>query len=217
MQLSIRLPASKGQEGTDVGKKVMLALAVLCAAMLLGGCVFPGSSVTVIRVKGRVIDPRGDGIPRMKVELLFPAEYGLSQLDAKYANASKYGHYNQVFALHTNDAGEFQHTFEPVTYSVMVRLIPPGRRPEYPPPPQFALRIGDVSSEGFAVSFQGEKLVYRKLDWVSRQWTSGVIEDMDGFLSGALTAERLPCGEGSYCDGWTTEIVVKVPRESLGK
>ncbi len=129
------------KKSSSIKRLGLLLWVVSGFGILVPGCAAPGSAVTQVHIRGRMINARGEPVARQAVQLLLPASYGLAGLDARMGKPSRYGHKDQVVMVRTDPDGRIEHAFAETTYSIAFWLLPPlGPCPKKPPKPWVLLR-----------------------------------------------------------------------------
>jgi hypothetical protein len=129
----------------------------------VGGCGFPGSGLTRIGVEGKVVAEDGSPLAHEMMVWILPAGYGLAGLD-RLSPPGMFGHKTQEGSVRTDDKGRFSHMFEPVTYSMVFYIIPPGLvLPLWPPKPALGLRLPNRSNDLCVVEFRRREAKWRVL------------------------------------------------------
>ncbi len=119
---------------------------------LMSACALPGSSATHVSIAGELLGPQGEPIPGQQIEIILPAEYGLSDIDLSHGTPEEYHHHAQRALVTTDALGSFAHSFAPVTYSTRFWLLPPaGSFFKEPPEPGFFVRLLPNADEFYSV------------------------------------------------------------------
>jgi hypothetical protein len=190
-----------------------------CVLVLLllafSGCVAPGSASAQVRVAGRLTTAEGNALGNEEVKVILPAAYGLSGLDAKMLSPATYGHYEQEVVVATDENGEFQHEFEPVTYSIVVFFLPPlGARPSHPPPPFVLVSVpSKMGTQAYLVGLTDGEAQYRVFDLSVMKSQTATLDAGTGPLAADFEKQEFRsegrCGR--LLKGWTVWLQLSPP------
>ena len=181
-----------------------LGIVIAClASAASAGCVAPGSSVTQVEFRGRMLDPAGEPMAHRAVKVCLPAGYGLRGLDAAWGKPADYGHRDQWAWVTTEAHASFAHRFKPVSYSVLFWLLPPlgaGR----PPKPVVGLRSRLASGEWFLVYVDGDESRAVRF----REATDGRAPVPGAAAKPVVTFRKRADGSPA---GWTSDVTITRP------
>ncbi|MDX2109048.1 MAG: hypothetical protein SFY80_02280 [Verrucomicrobiota bacterium] len=143
----------------------IFALIFAIPALLLSGCVAPGSSVGRVGLKAQLDKPY---TAAMELRAVLTKEYGLGGLDRHFGKPEDYGNRDIVkVAPLTNE--KFQIEFPRLVYHIDFWMLPPlGALPRQPPPPMFWIELSDSPDEVYQVGFVKHQFKYRVWDRSSR-------------------------------------------------
>jgi hypothetical protein len=182
-----------------------IVLATCCAA-LITGCTIPSSSATHVSVSGQVFSTGGEPLVGKRIELILPAEYGLSELDTSHGRPEEFGHQAQRVVVVTDSLGSFSYSFAPVTYTTPFWFLPPmGTLFKHPPEPFFVLRFAENSDydESYSVLVKEKDTVYA----IRRDPQSSRLSKVTP-KSVEITGKLYPDKRGETC-GWIADIRLK--------
>jgi len=169
------------------GLKIIFSfIKLICLILLFTQCVAPGSGLTRFSVTGQI---KLDTIKNddKAIELILPQHYGLSGLDAKMGQPSDYGHFRQDTIMQPDSIGNFDHLFEPTTYSAAFWIIPPlGFLPKYGPPPFFGVKLNKYSPFVYVIAFPKKQLDYKVYDIRTNKYLDSNKTDELKHLTGNL-------------------------------
>ena len=153
--ISWEAPASLRQITSWLGSAMrVLPVAIvscLCAVLLLG-CIFPGSSSGRVSIRGSLELSTGEPLPDREVRFVLPAAYGLGGLDLVLGAPEDFGHQDHTFSVTTDQEGEFSLDLGDLIYHVNVWLLPPlGGFPRHPPAPFLIVHVPSFPGEYYAV------------------------------------------------------------------
>jgi hypothetical protein len=178
-------------------------------------CAAPGSSLTRVRVKGRVTTLDGAAAQNERIGLRLPAGYGLAGLDARWGEPAMYGHVDQDTVVTTDANGQFEVLFRPVTYSIMFFFLPPlGARPRYPPAPHLVVGFVDrLPNMGYLMAFTGGEFGYRVINFSAGEYETEILGGDEGPVWAVLQKEDFPTEWQPDVEmrGWTVVLELRLP------
>jgi len=183
----------------------VLALAALAA---LTGCAFPGSSLTQVEFRGRLVDEGGAPLVGEQLRLTLPAGYGLAGLDRTFGEPSDYGHRDQIAVVRTDTDGRFAHVFEPTTYSMSFFLLPPlGAIPGDPPAPAIYIRWPEHAPTMLVVQNDDDEIECWIYDPVAHERRADSRETVVGAAS--LTEIHATDEDAKGLRGWRLDVTIR--------
>ncbi len=133
-------------------ERTLLIGLFLFFAVFTTGCVSRGSSWGTLSVEGRILDPAGNPIEGMKLEVLLPQAYGLREKELAAGQAMDFGKPKRLARFETDADGKFEGTMGEQGYQRDVWVFPPrGPVPAAPPPPAFLIRMPGITDESYYI------------------------------------------------------------------
>lgn len=169
-----------------------------CCALSVGGCVFPGSSIGYLSVRGSLESASGERLSDREIQFILPATYGLDGLDLVFSKPEDFGNKNRPFRVTTNGNGEFSYDLGRHIYHLGCWFLPPlGCFPKSPPPPFLLVRVSGFLEEYYAVqTHDGKFKVF-------------AVDGHELSLADARLAELIATSESGNEEGrrWTVGII----------
>ena len=158
-------------------------------AVLLAGCVAPGSAIGTLSVRGHLAAESGQPLADREVQLILPAEYGLGGLDLVLNKPEDFGHADRSFSTRSDAAGNFRFDLGQTVYHMDVWLIPPlGGFPRRPPPPFVFLRFHQLS-EYYAIETASGRYKVFELNGTEMALTESAVSQVAAHAEKDATAE----------------------------
>jgi hypothetical protein len=171
-------------------------------------CGAPGSRYTRLAIYGHISNNSGHG-KTQEMELILPAQYGLTGFDAKVGKPESYGHQKQDTIVFPDVLGNFEHQFKPVVYSAVFMIIPPlGFLPKYGPQPFFGIKSDRNSPYIYIIAFHRKQFEYKVFD--TRKDTIIDNKDVKNKLSieGNLEKHQFPINDKYKMKGWKVNLTI---------
>jgi hypothetical protein len=171
-------------------------------------CGAPGSRYTRLAIYGHI---NNNDVPNkiQEIEVILPAQYGLTGFDAKVGKQELYGHNKQDTIVFPDAQGNFEHQFKPVVFSAVFMIIPPlGFLPKYGPQPFFGIKSDRNSPYIYIIAFHRKQFEYKVFD--TRKDTIVDIRDVKNKLNikGNLEKHQFPVNDKYKMKGWKVNLTI---------